>query len=286
MMNFVVFLWIQGLPSGFMWRGVGFEADNQSIVHHAIVFLDLPAVGTYSGTHAEVEALLNEDPIPGYSCFGGPVAALPMLAGYAPGTRPQLFPKNATFSVPPGTRFVVQMHYNFVGGTGSDRSTVLVWQADTPAAISPRGLMVIEPFFTIPPGVSEHSAVGYSTILPSGDLASPSLFPLEQSAGWIWQASGHMHVLGKSIRVDLERQDGSEECLLDIPKWDFNWQGSYRFVDPVWAEAGDKVRITCSWDNSPENQPVIDNQRTESREVRWGQGTLDEMCLGGVVLTD
>ena len=38
-----------------------------------------------------------------------------------------------------------------------------------------------------------------------------------------------MHVLGKSSRVDLVRSDGTEECLLNVPEWDFNWQGSYRF---------------------------------------------------------
>ena len=51
-------------------------------------------------------------------------------------------------------------------------------------------------------------------------------------------------------------------------------------------EAGDRVEMTCVWDNSPENQPVVGGVKQTPRDVTWGEGTLDEMCLGGVTLTD
>ena len=104
--------------------------------------------------------------------------------------------------------------------------------------------------------------------------------------GLIWGANAHLHTRGKAVRIDLLRTDGTEECLLDIPEWDFNWQGSYRFKEPVRANAGDQVRITCSWDNSAGNQPIIDGQPMEPRDIQWGDSTFDEMCLGGVQMTD
>ena len=50
---------------------------------------------------------------------------------------------------------------------------------------------------------------------------------------------------------------------------------------------GDTIRITCTWDNSYDNQPIgWDGEQQESRTIRWGDGTFDEMCLGGVTITD
>ena len=110
--------------------------------------------------------------------------------------------------------------------------------------------------------------------------------PIFEREGKIWGASGHMHNRGKAIRLDLIRSDGTEDCLLDIPEWDFNWQGGYRFKEPVQANAGDQLRITCTWDNSAENQPIIDGEPLAPRDLQWGDGSFDEMCLGSVRMTD
>ena len=75
--------------------------------------------------------------------------------------------------------------------------------------------------------------------------------------------------------------DGSEECLVDIPNWDFNWQQTYAFLEDeiLVAQPGDEFRLTCVYDNSEANQPVVNGEQLEPRRVRWGDGTLDEMCL-------
>ena len=57
---------------------------------------------------------------------------------------------------------------------------------------------------------------------------------------------------------------------------------SYRFKEPVQTNAGDEIRITCTWDNSAGNQPIVDGQPLEPRNITWGDSTFDEMCLGGV----
>jgi hypothetical protein len=90
----------------------------------------------------------------------------------------------------------------------------------------------------------------------------------------------HLHNLGKSARMSIERADGSETCLLDIPRWDFHWQGNYRLAQPVTLSPGDRLKVECRWDNSPPNQPIIDGKPKVPADVTWGEGTNDEMCLG------
>ena len=111
----------------------------------------------------------------------------------------------------------------------------------------------------------------------------------------IYSASLHMHTLGKSGRIALKR-DESEDCMLDIPDWDFNWQDAYGFMVPKVFKPGDKLFLECNWDNSPENQPFVETdtdgdgipdsyEQVEPRDVKWGEGTFDEMCLGILYIT-
>ena len=91
----------------------------------------------------------------------------------------------------------------------------------------------------------------------------------------------HMHLFGTRVRVEHIREDGSEACLVDIPRWDFNWQMPYRLHRDAYVEIppGEAVRLTCHYDNSPANQPIIDGAPMAPADLFWGDGTLDEMCL-------
>jgi hypothetical protein len=86
-----------------------------------------------------------------------------------------------------------------------------------------------------------------------------------------------MHTRGIGGRVDLIRgaaAGGQTECLLDIPRWDFHWQGGYGFQQPKTYNPGDQIHLECHWDNSK-----------GSTDVNWGEGTGDEMCLTGFYIT-
>ena len=61
-------------------------------------------------------------------------------------------------------------------------------------------------------------------------------------------AAGHMHLLGASIRLELNPGTPRAKVLLDIPRWDFHWQNAYTLASPVRAEPGDVVRVTCRHD--------------------------------------
>ena len=97
----------------------------------------------------------------------------------------------------------------------------------------------------------------------------------------IYGVAGHMHLRGVDIRIELNPGTPRAQTLLHIPHWDFHWQDAYYLAQPVDAELGDTVRVTCRFDNSKAKQPVAaDGKRLAPRYVLWGEGTTDEMCLG------
>ena len=96
----------------------------------------------------------------------------------------------------------------------------------------------------------------------------------------LYSVAGHMHLRGRDIRLELNAGTSSAKTLLHIPKWDFHWQGNYWFKTPVEVKKGDTIRVSCTYDNSTNNQPVIGDKPATPRYIVWGEGTTDEMCLG------
>jgi hypothetical protein len=80
----------------------------------------------------------------------------------------------------------------------------------------------------------------------------------------------------------------AEECLLQTPHWDFNWQRGYLYDAPLeqlpTAGPGDVLEFRCTYDNSLDNpfvrQALVERGMSEPTEVRLGEQSLDEMCLG------
>jgi hypothetical protein len=96
----------------------------------------------------------------------------------------------------------------------------------------------------------------------------------------IYGVAGHMHLRGQDIQVVLDPGTPKQQMLLHIPAWDFHWQDVYYLVHPVHVDAGDSVRVSCTFDNSKADQPVVGGRQLTPRYVVWGEGTTDEMCLG------
>jgi hypothetical protein len=93
-----------------------------------------------------------------------------------------------------------------------------------------------------------------------------------------------MHLLGKSIRLELNPGTSAARVLLDIPNWDFHWQNAYMLEQPVDAKPGDVLRVTCRYEPARRNHGGHGIPKTP-RYVLWGEGTTDEMCLGLLQVT-
>jgi hypothetical protein len=107
----------------------------------------------------------------------------------------------------------------------------------------------------------------------------------------------HMHWVGTDMTVQIARNgtrpnQPASECLIATPHYDFNWQRGYAYDQPIAAlptiKGGDRIRMRCTYDNSTENPRVaraLAEQRLSSPvDVRLGEETLDEMCLGAFTL--
>ena len=251
-------------------RMVDLEPTNAAIFHHGILYL-----GTRDD-RATVERLDREDRKPGYQCFGGPgFNSQEWVVAEAVGSPTKPYPAGTAKVLPAGSFLVLQLHYNSLNGVGEDRTKVHLWLPDEPVGEAPVDVRLANFWFRMPPGEADFEARVSARVRRGGGAFAAA------PPGEIYQVWGHMHLLGASFTLDLKRADGSTQRLLDIPRWDFNWQGVYDLAEPVRIEAGDEVEMTCVWDNSAENQPYVDGRQVSPRTVGWGEGTLDEMCLGG-----
>jgi mono/diheme cytochrome c family protein len=259
--------------------GVGVRPGNATTVHHVIAFLAPPA------KVADYQAMDEAEEGPGYTCYGGPggtnaEADVGFLAAWAPGMPPSDYPAGTGIRIEPGSKVILQVHYNTITWDGAmDRSEVDV-KIDREVTKEARWAFYTNPAWlygdamTIPagdPDVTHSFALDVTPFLGGG--------PLD-----IYQVGLHMHTRGVSASLDIQRADGSESCMLRIPRWDFDWQFPYEMTQPLGFEVGDKLRITCNYDNSPENQPVVDGTPMPPRDISWGEGTDDEMCLSTVYL--
>jgi hypothetical protein len=94
------------------------------------------------------------------------------------------------------------------------------------------------------------------------------------------------HDLGTGGSLRLIRADGTEETLLELRDWDFDWQLVYHLAEPRRFHPGDELRVECRWDNSAANQPRYGGERRPVSTVTWGEGTTDEMCVANLYISE
>jgi hypothetical protein len=84
------------------------------------------------------------------------------------------------------------------------------------------------------------------------------------------------------MKVTATLPDGRQVCLVDVPDWDFHWQGTYTYKAPVALPFGSRIDLSARYDNSAGNP---ENPNSPPRDVRWGERTTDEMCIAFLGVT-
>jgi hypothetical protein len=105
-----------------------------------------------------------------------------------------------------------------------------------------------------------------------------------EGAATIYAAAGHMHLLGRSIKIEINPGTPRAVTVLDVPQYVFDNQAIRPLAKPITVKRGDVLRVTCTHDVGlrqmlPQLKPL------PPRYVVWGDGTSDEMCLGMLVGT-
>ena len=119
-----------------------------------------------------------------------------------------------------------------------------------------------------------------------GDFTMTPAAGNQTRPGLLWSAFPHMHQIGSSIRVDLIRADGSKSCVISIPKWDFHWQGATSSRSRSRSTPAIACRPRASGTTRPRTSRSSTARRKQPKDVRFGEGSTDEMCLAGFTLTD
>ena len=284
----------------------------RSIVHHVILFRISAA------DRSEAQHVDQASPGPGWSCFGGPgipgalrLDDAPWIAAWAPGREANRLPDGTGVDMPAGSLVVMQVHYNLLNGQARDRSLVVLTLAP-PAGMKPMETVLL------PAPVELACIKGETGRLCRRDAAmanlgkkygteafytptwllalcgQPTMNPKPSTTSTcnrrvtrpttIHGVAGHMHLLGKSIRLELNPGTPNARVLLDIPSWDFHWQNSYTLQSAVEAKPGDVLRVTCKYEPARRHHGDHEIPHTP-RYVLWGEGTTDEMCLGLLQVT-
>ncbi|MEK7831050.1 MAG: tetratricopeptide repeat protein, partial [Acidobacteriota bacterium] len=84
----------------------------------------------------------------------------------------------------------------------------------------------------------------------------------------------HAHYLGKDLQGFATLPDGSRKSLVRITRWDLNWQGVYKFRQPVFLPKGSVLSMRYSYDNSAANPR---NPHSPPQRVRAGNRSSEEM---------
>jgi hypothetical protein len=215
---------------------------NRGVVHHIIVFYRDPK-------NKERQGGLGDG----------------FIVGTAPGDMPLMLEPGLARKIPAGSDLVWQMHYTPNGKEAKDRSQVgfVFYKGKEPPRSYAQTRGVSNGNFVIPPGDPNH-LVESDWVVPRNTLLL-SFMP-------------HMHLRGKDFEYRAEYPDGRKEILLSVPRYDFNWQASYRLAEPALLPKGTRIHCTAHFDNSAKNPANPDPKK----EVTWGDQTWEEMMIGWV----
>jgi hypothetical protein len=282
---------------------------NPDVVHHVILFQVTPE----QVAAAEAKDAAEEDE--GWTCFGGTgldrvqdVNRSSWIGAWAPGGRESVTKPGYGVRLRKGSRIVMQVHYNLLAGQQPDTSAAQLRLAPGRRDLQALSTMLLPAPVELPcrpqhsdgelcereaavADVKERFGADGNTadllhLLCGGEPRAGEVQSCVRTLGepiTIHGVAGHMHLLGRSLKIEVNPGTPQARTILDIPVWDFDDQGS-RPIDPIRLEPFEQVKVTCrhvQW--LRDKLPAFEGQ--PDRYVVWGEGTTDEMCLGMLQVT-
>jgi peroxiredoxin len=206
-----------------------------SVVHHGIVFVRPENLSDFQG--------------------------MSFVTAYVPGQRATAFPPGHARRIPARSKFVFQMHYTPDGRERDDLTSVgVVTMPREEVTHEVVTLAAVDQDFEIPPHAADHEVRAELKGFSKGST--------------LLAVSPHMHLRGKAFEVRARRGE-ARETLLSVPHYDFNWQHTYEFSEPLRLDGIDALEIVARFDNSAANPTNPDPAET----VMWGEQTWEEMAL-------
>lgn len=231
-------------------RGSQYVAGDRTVLHHTLNSLVEPGASRRGGF------------------LGGGNADQANITAYIPGAEPVLNPPNTGGLLKAGSTLNLQLHYTTNGRETTDASEIGLWfypEGEVPEKrMSGQCACIFTPNWThIPPG--DPAFEQQASVTLRRDAYMHSFTP-------------HMHFRGKYMRFYANYPDGSTEELINIAKYNYNWQLAYTYEEPKLMPAGTVLTAVGAFDNSAQNPYNPDPERS----VPWGQQSWDEMFFGAM----
>jgi len=223
-----------------LWvKGVEFKPGDRQVLHHIIAF-------TFGADGINQFDVLNQG-------IG--------MGAYAPGNAPNTFPEETGYPLRAGGGLLLQMHYTTSGKETVDASEIAIYLHDEKPARTVLGGSAADLNIAIPAHANRHQ------------MTASQVFPEDS---YLTMLGPHMHYRGFDADFSVIYPDGREEQLLNVPNYQFNWQTTYDFKEPLFLPAGSELIFNSTFDNSEMNpfnpDPTI--------EISWGEQTWQEMFFG------
>jgi mono/diheme cytochrome c family protein len=268
-----------------------FRPGNKRVVHHAVIFVETPMMYRMAqdqakasggnvhnpisliqgqrGSNMYLDGTVNrtkpDAPVVDEACGAKRNSGngnTMLLSTYAPGRNADVYPIGTAKKIPAGSNLIFQMHYaKTTGQPEKDRTSIGLVFAKQPVEKMIETYLVVNNLFAVPPGAENHIANACMTLRRDVELVN--YMP-------------HMHVRGKAMKYEVIYPDGKRETLLNVDRYNFNWQTLYKLSQPVAVPKGSQLMVTGVFDNSTKNKLNPDPTKT----IRFGEPTYDEMLVG------
>jgi hypothetical protein len=275
--------------------GTNVDPGDPRVVHHVLVFTDpsRASLGLDEGNGS-------------YQCFGGPGVDGSLMMAWAPGIQPNDYAPNA-LKVAKDSLLVMQVHYHRLPTTDvHDKTAVQLRRKPTKPDYEAQ-IYLIGNFdaqdadgMGLQPGPDDPTSTP-EFVIPANSPAHTEDQVFEIPAGTppipLAAIGTHMHWVGTDMKITVERKNPTndnpaDECLLQTPRYDFNWQRAYFYDTPInqlpTLAGGDRLHMKCTFNNTMSNPKLASALAAEHLsapiDVRLGEQTTDEMCLGAFVL--
>ncbi len=242
--SFELVLTREQLPEDRWIRWIEFRPGNPQIVHH--------------GGARVVPLGADGKPVVDPLCGG-------KLIGTAPGDGPDVWPVGYGKLVRRGAKLVFNIHYHTEPGPGTgafDQSMLAIKWHTEPVRHVVRSAGIASRGWEIPPGRSNWRVGAAHTF--GEDSYVINMMP-------------HMHTRGARARYELVYPDERREVILEVPRYNYNWQLTYTFKQPKLVPGGTRLEVSMWFDNSSGNVHLIESP---DRAVGFGSMTVDEMNIG------
>jgi hypothetical protein len=243
--------------------------------YNAMVDIDIPEdrwvrasqyiPGDRTVLHHTLHSIIPPGATSGGSLLGGDPDR-PGIAPYIPGQSPRQEPPNTGGLLQAGSKIAMQMHFTTTGKATVDESRIGVWFYPKDFVPAERMSGQCACHFT-------PTWVNIPPFDPDYEMQQTITIPEDSR---LFSMTPHMHFRGKRMRFTAYYPDGTEEELINIANYNYNWQLAYTLKEPKFLPAGTKITAVGAFDNSAQNKMNPD----PARSVPWGLQSMDEMFFG------